>query len=95
MKRWMLGALVGSLVLAPMLQAEPSEKDVQALVAKGYDFLKKQQGADGSFSPQRAGPGITALVVAALLRSGYGPDDPVVSKALGYLEKNVQKDGGI
>src|SRR5262249_48885979 len=44
---------------------------------------------------KRTGPGATALVVAALLHNGYGTDDPVVAKALGYLEKSVKKDGGI
>ena len=65
------------------------------MLDKGYAFLKKHQGEDGSFSPQVAGPGVTALVVAALLRNGYAADDPVVAKGLAYLEKNVQKDGGI
>jgi squalene-hopene/tetraprenyl-beta-curcumene cyclase len=73
----------------------PEPKDVKELVGHVYDFLKKQQGTDGSFSPRVAGPGVSALVAAALLRNGYGPDDPVVAGALGYLEKNVKKDGGI
>jgi squalene-hopene/tetraprenyl-beta-curcumene cyclase len=38
---------------------------------------------------------VTALVAAGLLRNGYPADDPVAAKALGYLEKSVQKDGGI
>jgi squalene-hopene/tetraprenyl-beta-curcumene cyclase len=75
--------------------APPDAKEVQDVVKKAVDYLKKHQNEDGSFSPQRAGPGITALVVAALLRNGYGPDDPVVAKALEYLQKKVQKDGGI
>src|SRR5262249_53931866 len=39
--------------------------------------------------------GVTAMVVAALVRNGKGTDDPVVARALAYLEKNVKKDGGI
>ncbi|HBI42345.1 MAG TPA: hypothetical protein DDY78_05725, partial [Planctomycetales bacterium] len=39
--------------------------------------------------------GVTALVVSGLLRNGYGDDDPVVAKGLAYLEKSVQKDGGV
>ena len=29
------------------------------------------------------------------MRQGYGPDDPMVAKATEFLEKSVQKDGGI
>src|SRR5262249_53387633 len=73
----------------------PDAKEVKAVVEKAHDFLKSRQADDGSFSAKRAGPGVTGLIAAALLRNGYGPDDPVVSKALAYLEKKVQKDGGI
>jgi hypothetical protein len=72
----------------------PETKEVKAVVAKAHDFLQTRQAADGSFT-RRGEPGVTALVVAALLRAGYGPDDPVVSKALGYLEKKARVDGGI
>ncbi len=91
-----LAALVAVVVLTPPAPAVgPDAKDVQAVLDKGYAFLKKQQGEDGSFSPRMAGPGVTALVVAALLRNGYSDDDPVVAKGLAYLEKNVKDDGGI
>jgi hypothetical protein len=72
-------------------------KDVKPVVEKAYAFLKSRQGSDGSFSGRvpGQGPGITALVVAALLRNGYGPDDPVVASGLKYLEGQVKKDGGI
>jgi squalene-hopene/tetraprenyl-beta-curcumene cyclase len=92
----LLAVCVAGLLLAPSARAEaPNDKEIKEMVAKGYDYLKKSQGEDGSFSPQRAGPGITALVAAALLKNGYAPTDPVVAKALGFIEKNVQKDGGI
>jgi Squalene-hopene cyclase C-terminal domain len=73
----------------------PTAKDVQPLIDKAMAFLKTQQAADGSFSSKRAGPGITAVVVAALLRNGQSPKEPVIERALQYLEKSVQKDGGI
>jgi squalene-hopene/tetraprenyl-beta-curcumene cyclase len=73
----------------------PDAKEVQALVEKAKDYLQKHQGADGSFSPRVAGPGVTAVVVAGLLRNGYGPDDPVVAKGLEYMAKSVKRDGGI
>jgi len=99
--RWLLAPLGAALVLAVSLPAptpaadDPTPKDIQALTAKAYDFLKTKQNKDGSFAKEIGGPGVSALVVAALVRNGYGPDDPVVSKTLEYLESQVQKDGGI
>jgi squalene-hopene/tetraprenyl-beta-curcumene cyclase len=86
-------ALAGPARAADDLGADP--KEVQALVDKGLAYLKQSQSPDGSFSAKTAGPGITALVVAALVRNGVSPEEPVVKKALEYLEKKVQKDGGI
>lgn len=74
--------------------AAPTAKEVDALTDKAYSAMKAAQGDDGSFAP-KSGPGITALLTAGLLRSGRKGDDPVVAKSLAYLEKNVQKDGGI
>lgn len=67
---------------------------VTAAVNKAADFLKKSQANDGSFSAA-SGPGVTAIVGAALMRSGRTPQDPVVAKALKYLESNLHEDGGI
>jgi squalene-hopene/tetraprenyl-beta-curcumene cyclase len=75
--------------------AQDVAKDRQAVIDKGFAFLKQSQSADGSWSAKRAGPGITALVVAAMVRNGVSPDDPAIAKALAYLESKVQKDGGI
>ncbi|MCS7047120.1 MAG: hypothetical protein NZO58_12250 [Gemmataceae bacterium] len=74
---------------------QPDPKELAAVVAKGVGYLRNAQGSDGSFSPKVAGPGITALVVAGLARNRVGGDDPMVAKALKYLESQVQKDGGI
>src|SRR2546423_5756825 len=63
-------------------------------INKAADFLKQAQANDGSFSAS-SGPGITAIVGAALMRCGRSPQDPVVAKALKYLEGNVHDDGGI
>ena len=84
------------LVAAPAVaQTGPDPKDVRAVIDKGYEFLKGRQKPDGSFEPARGGPGTPALIAAALIRLGKPIDDPVVAKALGFLEKNVQKDGGV
>jgi squalene-hopene/tetraprenyl-beta-curcumene cyclase len=70
-------------------------KDVRAVLAKAVEFLRSTQNKDGSFSPKVAGPGVSALVAAGLIRAGVSPNEPVVVKTLEYLEKSIQKDGGI
>jgi squalene-hopene/tetraprenyl-beta-curcumene cyclase len=72
----------------------PDAKAVKAVRDKAYAFLASRQGKDGGFS-KGFGPGVPALVVAALVRNGYDINDPVVKKALAYLTKSVKKDGGI
>src|ERR1700679_1038675 len=66
------------------------------LAAKAVGFLRPRQGADGSWSGDRKEPGITALVVTAMLRSGrVTPDDSAVVKGLAYLEQFVGPRGGL
>src|SRR4029079_1905137 len=67
---------------------------VSEAINKAADFLKHAQANDGSFSAS-SGPGVTAIVGAALMRCGRSPHDPVVAKALKYLESNLHEDGGI
>lgn len=101
MKKACVGVLLAALFLDGGKRAAagdakyPPAKDVEAMVAQARAFLKSSQGADGSFSPKIAGPGVTAVVVAGLLRCGVGPEDPVVAAGLKYLEGAVQKDGGV
>jgi hypothetical protein len=87
-------AVVGLPILAADTPSAPDEKDVKAVRDMAYDYLKSKQGKDGGFSA-KFGPGVTALVVAALVRNGYSTNDPVVKKAIDYLTKKVKKDGGI
>lgn len=64
-------------------------------VRRGVQYLETLgQSNNGSFSGQ-LGPGVTALATTALLRSGRPPSSPAVAKALAYLQRFVQKDGGI
>src|SRR6266851_2253760 len=53
-------------------ESAPDSKEVKELVDKAVAYLKKRQGEDGSFAPKIAGPGVSALVAASLLRNGYG-----------------------
>lgn len=73
--------------------ADPQQS--KEMLERAADYLKSHQGKDGSFSPRFAGPGVTAVVVAGMLRCGFRVDDPVAARGLGYLEKSVKADGGI
>lgn len=67
----------------------------QTAVDRAIQYLRtKGQAADGSFSKE-AGIGVTAVVTTGLLSVGVSPDDPLVAKALKYLESFRQPDGGI
>jgi squalene-hopene/tetraprenyl-beta-curcumene cyclase len=91
-------ALLIALAAAPARadgDSAPDAKEVQAVLNKAVAYLRAHQGDDGSFSPKLAGPGVTALVVASLVRSGVSPKDPLIQKSLTYLEKQVKPDGGI
>lgn len=95
----LLSALVPLMGLVQIARCgeptSPDPKEIQAVLDKALTFLKNQQDADGSFSPKIAGPGITALVVAGLARNGVSPKEPVMARALAYLETQIQKDGGV
>ena len=74
-----------------------TERDTAKLsqaVSRGVDYLRQAQADDGSFSAS-SGPGITAIVATALLRSGRTANDPLVARALQYVEQHVHDDGGI
>jgi len=70
-------------------------KQVDASIARALDYLKSAQGPDGEWVPQ-AGPAITAMVGQCFVQhSRYGPEHPIVQRALGYVLKHRQPDGGI
>lgn len=85
------------MVVAPptlIAQDKPDAKKVDAAQTKAINFLKTTQADDGSWtSPTQ--PGISGLVVYALLASGVPIDDPTVAKGLKHLESFAQPDGGL
>jgi len=103
-----MAAMMAAVTLAASLHCgtfaaqEPSgaqpaaQEHAQAskLVDRGIGYLTGAQAEDGSFS-KHAGPGITALVAAAILENGRTPQDPIVARALKYVESHVKPDGGI
>jgi hypothetical protein len=72
----------------------PTAADVAQVVGPAMAFLDAAQADDGSFSNEQ-GPGVTALVAAAMMRHGRSPSDPTVAKSLKYLEGFVHGNGGI
>ncbi|WP_153557748.1 prenyltransferase/squalene oxidase repeat-containing protein [Roseimaritima sediminicola] len=94
-----LAALVlAAVVAAPQRAAaqQASSAQLDATVLQGIAYLgNKAQADDGSFSGQ-AGPAVTALCVSAILKNRpQAISDPVVRKAMDYLEKHRHSDGGI
>lgn len=70
--------------------------DRAALLDKGVAYLRQRQDDAGSWSGNRQEPGITALVVTALLRSKrVTAGEPAVVKGLGFLEKYLGPQGGL
>lgn len=93
----LITALVLGTLGAPLSNAadESISQKQQRMIDKAVAFLAtKAQADDGSFNAQ-AGPAVTALVATGVLRHGRSPEEPVVAKALKYLEGFVQSDGGI
>lgn len=84
-----VGLIVG--ILAPVARAGQYEQ----VTAKAVQFLRTHgQAPDGSYGSENR-LAITALVGTALLEHGVPVDDPALAKALAYIEKFVQPDGGI
>jgi squalene-hopene/tetraprenyl-beta-curcumene cyclase len=82
-------------VAAQEAQAKASRPaTLDQAVSRALAYFEQAQADDGSFSAG-SGPGITAIVGSAMLRSGRTANDPVVARALKYLEGFLHDDGGI
>jgi squalene-hopene/tetraprenyl-beta-curcumene cyclase len=89
-----LAILSTVLTVAPLARAQAQEPDVAELVEKAVAYLEAAQAEDGAFTAE-AGPGVTGLVVTALLANGQEADSPVVAKGLKFLEQSLHPDGGV
>ena len=75
--------------------AAPADEQTAAPdIDAGIAFLKQAQRSDGGWG-ERERVGVSALAVAALLRSGVPADDPTVADALQFLRGNAREDGGM
>jgi hypothetical protein len=91
---WCLSALAAESSAAEPKKVGADPQLYQKTVDGAIRFLARQQGEDGSVSPQ-IGIGPTALATLALLRCGRPVTDPQVAKGLKYLEEYTQESGGI
>ncbi len=103
-RNWLKVATISPVALtafggfrSPHATGAPTADQVKAVVDKALGYLKSAQRDEGNFSanPRAGEPGLTALIAAALIRNGVAPDNPVVAKALKYLESKLRKDGSI
>ncbi|MCC9640960.1 terpene cyclase/mutase family protein [Rhodopirellula sp. JC740] len=73
------------------------DQRIDRMVDRGIEFLRTRgQSDEGAFSGE-TGAAVTGLCVRAILehRPEAAKADPVIAKALKYLESKVQPDGGI
>ncbi len=92
---WMGGNPARANRLDDRAKAATGASSAATLTERGIAFLRPRQDAKGGWSTGRE-PGVTALVVTALLRSGQvAPGDPDVTKALAYLESFISPKGGL
>jgi squalene-hopene/tetraprenyl-beta-curcumene cyclase len=83
-----LGGRAGLVGARPLASADE-------LMRKAANFLKPRQEANGGWSTARS-PGITGVVITALLRSKQAtPEEPVTTRALAYLEGLINPEGGL
>jgi hypothetical protein len=75
---------------------DATEAQIKTSVDRGIQYLRTRgQAEDGSFS-REGGSAVTSLCVAAILK--HRPEmksDPVVAKALKFIESNIRPDGGV
>jgi len=90
---WSLALAVALNVAGATARADDAAA-IAKMTERAVEFLRTTQADDGSWtSPEQ--PGISALVVAGLLKGGVPADDPTVAKGLKHLETFIQPDGGI
>ena len=76
------------------VSADRADRPWTQIVDDAITFLRKSQAADGSFSGERS-IGITGVVTTGLLATGrVDVNDPMVAKALGFIEKLINTEEG-
>lgn len=101
--RWAMSALLATVGLACLTTGLSAQEDKvtgadpktwNASVDKAIAFLRAAQEPNGSWGSSRS-PGITGIVVTGLLRTGkVSPSDPMIEKALKYIESLINPRAG-
>ncbi len=93
---WGLGVICMLLLPTTSVRAESRTEKVRELAERGIEYLKTRgQATNGSFS-EESGSAVTSLCVSAILR--HRPEaktDPMVQKALSFIESHIRADGGV
>jgi squalene-hopene/tetraprenyl-beta-curcumene cyclase len=85
-----------TIATRPASSRADETRSATEMVTKAMNFLRPRQSKDGSWSGDRKEPGITAIVVTAMLRSKrVTPSDPTAARALTYLEQFLGPKGGL
>jgi squalene-hopene/tetraprenyl-beta-curcumene cyclase len=91
--KWMLVLGVTAAFVAPATAAD-ADKTWNDTVDKAVAYFRKTQAKDGSWGAKQS-PGITGIVVTGLLRTGrVQTKDPMIEKALGYIESLIEPKSG-
>src|SRR5262245_18768524 len=86
--------LTGPEAAEPEKKAGEAPKEWDRVVDKAIAHLRSTQAKDGSWSSQGS-PGITGIVLTGILKTGKVPKtDPMVKKALEYIESLINTDKG-
>jgi len=91
MRRATMGLIAWGVLVASVLQparGEITPEAVREAIARGVDYLKRQQRPDGSWTEHTGYVGgTTALCTLALLNSGVEPNEEPIQRALNLLRK--------
>jgi hypothetical protein len=94
----LLSLTVAVCVSTPRITCADSSREelVRVSANRAIEYLKARgQAEDGSFS-RESGSAVTSLCVAAILKHRpQAKTDPVVKKALAFIESNFRGDGGV
>ncbi len=86
-----------ALATLAIIRAKLQSEDAKSAVQRGIEWLKQNQGTDGSWSTYQPGQGdvgcvsITAHTIEALL--AYGEGQTYVDNGIKWLRSNIHKDG--
>lgn len=86
--------LIAAQAATVSAQVGPKAEELARARQRGVDYLKTSQGAEGHWTSPTA-PGVSGLIVYALLLSDVPASDPTVAKGLAHLATFAQPDGGI